>query len=519
MPAPTRSAPPVMMRGSRRGRVPASLTALIAAVVSLVALAGCSGPDPQPRPTPSGSPTPQRYFTVMTTDVIHTADPAAVADTGSTMLTQNVFQRLMTADPTANLLKPDAARDCIFDSRTAYVCTLRPDLKFSNGDPLTSQDVKFSIERATRLDVPGSSASMLSSLRQIQTPDPTTVRFQLSRYDTQFPWALAAPAASIVDHRAYNPDQVQANDAPIVGSGPFKVIDFGKDRLELGKYLGYSGYAAAQVGNAVIRTMPDSASIEEAMKNHEVDVVWRGLSNAAQQRLQTQISLSHDQRSRAGFAQVVLPGARVEQLLWNPHSKHRDSAALRAAISGALQEDRTLDSVVPNGIPGHRASFPLGGKASIEVTWNNRIRLTLGYDPTAPNSLDLATQIRTRLEDTGGLSVLLRADDPEADLQLVDRKAWTSTGIAWLQPVLDFPLKSEAAEIEKAEARARQSGDGSAGLNAALGSLQASAAKEKVVLPISQTNEYVYAGRDASVAANAFGPGWQLGLWGMRVDR
>ena len=85
--------------------------------------------------------------------------------------------------------------------------------------------------------------------------------------------------------------------------------------------------------------------------------------------------------------------------------------ALRQAIAVALQGDRTLDSVVPGGVPGHVASFPLGGKATPKVTWKNRINLTLGYDSTMPNGRDIATQIRTRLEDTGGLSVQLRPDD------------------------------------------------------------------------------------------------------------
>lgn len=499
----------------RRCRLLAPVGVVIAL---LLIITGCTG-RPDPTPTPSGSPSPPRKFTVMTTDSIKTADPAAVADTGSTMLTQNVFQRLMTADPTERVLKPDAARDCLFESRTSYECTLRPDLKFSNGDKLTSTDVKFSIQRATRLDIEGSSASLLGSLRRIETPDKSTIRFVLSRYDTQFPWALAAPAASILDSSVYNTDQVQELDDPIVGSGPFKVDKISKDQVELGKYLDYTGYAAAQVGNAVIRTMPDSASIEEAMAKHETDVVWRGLSTAAQQRLQAQINASKDHRSKDGFNQTVLPGARVQQLIWNPASKHRESYALRAAIAGALQEDRTLDSVVPNDIPGHKASFPLGGKAKINVTWNNRIQLTLGYDPNAPNSLDVATQIRTRLEDTGGLSVLLRPSDDTADLRLVDRKAWTSTGIAWLQPVLENPMKNEASAIAKADSRARHAGDGTSQMSSALASLQASAATEKVVLPISQTNEYVYAADTAAVTANAFGPGWQLGLWGMRTER
>ena len=69
--------------------------------------------------------------------------------------------------------------------------------------------MKFSIERAARLNVPGSSAVSLSSFRRIQTPDQKTVRFVLSRPDTQFGWALASPAASIVDEEIYDADRVQ----------------------------------------------------------------------------------------------------------------------------------------------------------------------------------------------------------------------------------------------------------------------------------------------------------------------
>ncbi len=83
----------------------------------------------------------------------------------------NVFQRLMSADPGESLLRPDAARDCLFTATTVYTCTLNDELFFHNGHELTSRDVKFSIDRATRLAVPGSSANLLDSIRRIETPD------------------------------------------------------------------------------------------------------------------------------------------------------------------------------------------------------------------------------------------------------------------------------------------------------------------------------------------------------------
>ena len=42
----------------------------------------------------------------------------------------------------------------------------------------------------------------------------------LSRVDTQFGWALASPAASIVDEEVYDADQVQDLNDSIVGRAP-----------------------------------------------------------------------------------------------------------------------------------------------------------------------------------------------------------------------------------------------------------------------------------------------------------
>ena len=388
---------------------PARRTArrLLSAAVILLLLPGCRVPGQSPSPTPSSPGSTPRPFTVMSTDPIRVTDPAAMTDPASAVLALNVFQRLMTADPGGAVLKPDAARDCLFTAATTYTCTLNEELLFHNGHPVTSADVKFSIERSTRLNVAGSSASLLSSLRKIETPDEMTVRFLLSRPDTQFGWALASPAASIVDDEVYDADRVHEPEDPIMGSGPFQVTSFSPDQVQLTRNDKYVGRTAGRLQNLVYRRVADSPSIEDAMTKGTVDVVWRGLDSAAVTRLGQQVQESPDQQTISGYSETVLTGKRVLQLGWSPTSPMRRNKALRTAIAQALQGDRTLDSVVPGGVPGHAASFPLGGKVTPKVTWKNRINLTLGYDPSTPNGQDIAIQIRTRLENTGGLSVKL----------------------------------------------------------------------------------------------------------------
>ena len=63
----------------------------------------------------------------------------------------------------------------------------------------------------------------------------------LSRPDTQFGWALASPAASIVDEEVYDADRVQDPTDPIVGSGPFLVTKYTGNQLQLSRYDAYVG--------------------------------------------------------------------------------------------------------------------------------------------------------------------------------------------------------------------------------------------------------------------------------------
>lgn len=481
------------MRFSRR------LVAVAAILGTAVGLAACDSP-------PAQEPVPPTFI-AMTTDRISVTDPAAITDSGSDVLALNVFQRLMTAEPGAAVLKPDAARDCIFQATKVYVCTLREELTFHNGHPLTSSDVKFSIERAIRLNVRGSSASLLASLRKIETPDPLTIEFTLSRPDTQFGWAIAAPAASIVDEELYDPDEVRAPTKPIVGSGTFSVSKFSESELTLAKFLDYQGRTTSRNMGLILRTMPDSASIEQAIAANQVDVVWRGLDDEAVTRLGQQAN---------GLARVPLAGVRVHQLLWNPDSTVGKRDDVRTAIRDVLQGDRSVDSVVPVGVAGHLPAFAVGGPAKTALPWSDRIPMTLGYDSSMPNGRALASQLRTRLEETGGLSVRLRPDDLGADLQLIDRRAWTSTAVAWLQPYLDAPPAKTATKVHAIEASYRASVEPPEATTL-LGQLQTMAAADAVLLPLSQGDEVMFVRAGIDVDPMSFGPGWQLGMWGIKV--
>jgi peptide/nickel transport system substrate-binding protein len=173
-------------------------------------------------------------------------------------------------------------------------------------------------------------------------------------------------------------------------------------------------------------------------------VVWRGLDAAAVTRLSQQVSRARSIRPPGGFNQTVLNGTRVLQLQLVPHlpdaGESRPAAGDRHSPAGRphLRFGRA------RGVPGHLATFPLGGKVKPKVTWKNRINLTLGYDPSMPNGQDNATQIRNPTGEHRRAERPTAAWRANTDLTLVDRKAWTATALAWLQPYLDAPLPGAA---------------------------------------------------------------------------
>ena len=299
-----------------------------------------------------------------------------------------------------------------------------------------------------------------------------------------------------------------------MGSGPFVVNRYTGNQLQLSRYEDYVGRNTARLSELVYRSAPDSPTLEDAMSKGTVDVVWRGLDAPAVTRFSQQVDQNPNEETDNGFTQNVLDGARVLQLEWSPTSPMRSHKELRQAISVALQRDRTSDSIVPLDVAGHISAFPTGGKAEPEVTWKSRVKLTLGYDASTPNGQDLATQIRIRLEDTGGLSVQLKPGATDADLNLVDRKAWTATALAWLQPYLEAPLPTAASTVSTIETGFRATTESDTATQM-LAALQKQAAVDLIVLPISQSDEYVYLRRGVEMSEGSYGPGMQLGLFGI----
>ena len=101
---------------------------------------------------------------------------------------------------------------------TVWTCTLKEGIKFSDGKPITSEDVVFTFERINDPDDPKTAAANFSMLEKVVAKDDRTVEFRLNEPNGLFKDAVAEYTAAIVPV-GYDPENP-------VCSGPFKLKSF-----------------------------------------------------------------------------------------------------------------------------------------------------------------------------------------------------------------------------------------------------------------------------------------------------
>ncbi|GAB1340274.1 ABC transporter substrate-binding protein [Streptomyces sp. E-15] len=331
--------------------------------LALALLTGCTALDDE-------SP---RVVVGMSDGVLAT-DPASGYDPGSWLLFNNVFQSLLSFPAGGTEPEPDAAKSCYFTDGRAQVfkCVLKDGLRFSNGDRLTAEDVKFSFDRTLRIDDAAGPAVMLSTLDRIETPDAKTVVFRLKVPDATFPSKIASGAGSIVDHRQYDPGELRT-DGEAVGSGPYKLDSFDKGEADFSVNERYQGNARIKNTGVRLRFFRgDQTALEQALVDGRVDVAYRGLT--AQD-----ISDIDLQTGKKDVDVVEGSSAEVQHLVFNMDDPVAGKLSVRRAIAYVLDRDALvkevyrdtaipLYSIVPAGIGGHTTAFfdRYGGRPSKE---------------------------------------------------------------------------------------------------------------------------------------------------------
>jgi peptide/nickel transport system substrate-binding protein len=160
----------------------------------------------------------------------------------------------------------------ISDDGKVWTVTLRDDVHFSDGQPLTAEDVKFTFETT----VNKASVVDLTILEKVEALNGTTVVFTLKKAQSAFIHTLAT--TGIVPKHAYNEDYAENP----VGSGPYQLVQWDKgQQLIIEANANYynkkpffqkvtflfleedAAFAAAKSGTVDVAAIPPSFSRQE----------------------------------------------------------------------------------------------------------------------------------------------------------------------------------------------------------------------------------------------------------------
>ncbi|MER7276101.1 ABC transporter substrate-binding protein [Dactylosporangium sp. NPDC000244] len=327
-----------------------ALTAALAAVLALSALAACS------TTSGGGDSAKPDSIVVSGTYPVDSLDPhsAAGGSAGKEFTGQSIYGRLTRPDAKGKIVADLATKWTPDATATAWTFNLRSGLQFSDGTPLTSEDVVASFQRLLAGDSPNKSNFTGA---KIAAPDKDTVVITAAKPDAALPSKLAI---FFVLPKTIGADFFKKP----VGSGPYVVKSFTPgERLVLTANDKYWG-GKPKIETVTVRTIPDLSARLTALRTGEVDLIW-GVPDDQLKTLKADAGLKHES----------VPSHQVFTMWFNSSIPALASPAVRNALWKAVDFKTIIASLYPE--TGALAVAPVAPTV-------------FGYSPQQPKTYDPA---------------------------------------------------------------------------------------------------------------------------------
>ncbi|MGA7221691.1 MAG: ABC transporter substrate-binding protein [Candidatus Acidiferrales bacterium] len=179
-------------------------------------------------------------------------DPRIGSDAYAEHIDGLIFSSLVGQDEKM-MVVPDLAESWETPDPVTYVFHLRHDVKFHDGRPLTSADVKYTFDSILSGAVKTTKRGSLKLVKSVEAPDDFTVIFHLSEPYASLLWNLTAPGIGIVP-RGAGPEMSQHP----IGTGPFRFVSATTDEeVVLARNDDFFG-GAPKIASLHLRIVPDA---------------------------------------------------------------------------------------------------------------------------------------------------------------------------------------------------------------------------------------------------------------------
>ena len=267
-----------------------------------------------------------------------TLDPRIESDAQSERIAQLLFDPLVERDDN---FEPQPALAERWESPDPLTCVfhLRPGVRFHDGRPLTSRDVRYTFTSILEGKVSSTKTTSFRAVRAIETPDDHTVIFRFTEPYASFLANVSQGAIGIVPEGAM--------DNP-VGSGAFKFVSASQDEEVILERNPNHWRGAPRIARVRFKVAPDATVRALELRKGAADVVINALT-ADMVRV-----LGREPHLRVAQA----PGSVYQYIALNMQDPALSRVEVRHALAYAIDRQPLIEHLFRNQVRAASSVLP-----------------------------------------------------------------------------------------------------------------------------------------------------------------
>jgi len=424
-PKPTEAPKPAAPAATTAPAAPAAPAAAPAATKPTDASAAAAKPTEAAKPAAATAGTPKKggILVIGATDEAADLDPHFQNALARQQRTQNIYSYLVQADKDLRI-QPDLAEkwELSPDGKT-ITFSLRKGVKFHNGRELTSEDVKYSIDRIRDPNKASQGKALMASIEAVDTSDKYVAKIMLKEPDSGLLAAFASAWGAIVAK-----EEVEKGGGSLGksdgGSGPYMIDEWVPNQaLKLKRFPDYYDKNVAFLDGVTFQVIPEESAIIAQLRSGSVHLTLLK-DNKNYQVVKDVPNLDAIRGSRLGFDYLDIDNRRAPF----------DKLEARQALQYALDRDEFL-SVCTSGlgqlispVPPALKDYTLDPKSFPEYKQDLAKAKELLAKAGVPNgfktSIDIIPQFATMVTGAQVLADQLKKIGVELEIKQYEYGVW-----------------------------------------------------------------------------------------------
>ncbi len=361
--------------------------------------------------TPGGTPVRGGTAVIDRAEAPESFDPVNAGPPGETVMDLAIFDQLAETFPGANKEpQPGLAKSwTVSKNGLSVVFQIRPGVEFSNGEPLTGEDVVFSLKR---LEEPEAVSHFASTLwKRVVLIGPMTVEVQLKKPSPGLIGDLSQSNTSIMPKKVFQKEGEKAFALHPIGTGPFIVTGTtpGNTTVTMARNPHYWRHGRPYLDRLVWNQVPEANSRVLAVR-----------SGAATIATGTPFSQAASLKKTPGVRLLVRPFSGSAWEIVNNGVAPLNEVNVRRALAYATPREEIIKSVY-HGL----AEMP-------NNVFGNQLK---DWDPSVPTFRYDIAEARRLLKHSSvpngfDVTIVIPTGEPEVALTAaIEQSAWAQIGV------------------------------------------------------------------------------------------